>query len=34
MLIAALLAAAAVLTTSCGPDEPSGPDLTDYAVAR
>jgi hypothetical protein len=34
VLLATLLAVAAVLTAGCGPDEPSGPDLSDYALAR
>jgi len=33
VLLAALLAITAVLTASCGPDEPEGPDLKDYALA-
>jgi hypothetical protein len=32
VLLAILLAAA--LTTSCGPDEPEGPDLKDFALVR
>ncbi len=32
VLLAALLAIAAVLTVGCGPDEPEGPDLTDFAL--
>lgn len=32
VLLAVLLAAAVVLTAgACGPDEPSGPDLKDFA---
>jgi predicted small secreted protein len=34
VLLAILLAAAAALTTSCGPDEPEGPDLKDFALVR
>jgi hypothetical protein len=34
VLLAALLAITAVLTTSCGPDEPEGPDLEDYALGH
>jgi hypothetical protein len=33
VVLAALLAVAAALTTSCGPDEPEHPELTDYAHA-
>lgn len=34
VLMAALLALAAVLGTGCGPDEPEGPDLSDFASAQ
>lgn len=34
VLMATLLALVAVLGTGCGPDEPEGPDLSDFAAAR
>ncbi|WP_269844632.1 hypothetical protein [Actinophytocola xanthii] len=32
LLVAALVTALALLTASCGPDEPAGPDLSRFAA--